>query len=407
MTKDAQPNGRRGAPRAGASTSDGRAPGARPTVSVWVLADDRPGNTTQSVGLAEALGFGFEIKRLRFTPLIRVHNRLLRTYGASRIGLRKDASDPLVPPWPDLVISSGWRPAPIACWIGKQSRGRSVVVQLGRKGGHVPNSFDLVITCGYAHLPPDPRRIETTAPLTRVDRKALASAAEAWKPLFAQRPRPWIGLLVGGATRRHRWDEAVARQLAERVRAMAEAAGGSVFAVTSRRTGQPATEAIERGLGPEAHVSRWDPHATANPYLGFLALADVLVVTGESESMLAEAAACGKPVQIYPLPEHPPGPAARIKDWMTRRARQSWTSPESAPPVRRLIGRGATALIRSGVLRPRRDLPALHAALLEAGIASPFGAPLQPGPRPPLREADEVARKVAQLLRSRGQLDDR
>ncbi len=37
------------------------------------------------------------------------------------------------------------------------------------------------------------------------------------------------------------------------------------------------------------------PMTTDNPYTGYLALADIIVVTGESESMLSEAAATGKP----------------------------------------------------------------------------------------------------------------
>ena len=36
-----------------------------------------------------------------------------------------------------------------------------------------------------------------------------------------------------------------------------------------------------------------------NPYLGILALADILVVTGDSVSMCTEASATAKPVYIY------------------------------------------------------------------------------------------------------------
>ncbi|MFQ5415668.1 MAG: ELM1/GtrOC1 family putative glycosyltransferase, partial [Myxococcota bacterium] len=90
----------------------GRRTVARPP-SVWVLADERPGCTSQSTGLAAALGWNACVKQLRYGPVAAVHNRLL---GASRAGLARNAA-PLAPPWPELVIASGRRTVPVAEWI--------------------------------------------------------------------------------------------------------------------------------------------------------------------------------------------------------------------------------------------------------------------------------------------------
>ena len=46
-------------------------------IRVWLLLDDRPGHVTQVVGLADALGWPYETKALRFTWLNRLSNRLL------------------------------------------------------------------------------------------------------------------------------------------------------------------------------------------------------------------------------------------------------------------------------------------------------------------------------------------
>jgi mitochondrial fission protein ELM1 len=54
---------------------------------VWVLTDTHPGNTTQTVGLAQALGWSYETKALRFTPLIHLHDILFGAFGATRLGL--------------------------------------------------------------------------------------------------------------------------------------------------------------------------------------------------------------------------------------------------------------------------------------------------------------------------------
>src|SRR4030095_8274898 len=57
------------------SCEGGRRLNSNPTV--WVLTDDHPGNTTQSLGLAKALGWPYEVKALRFTSLIHLHDVLL------------------------------------------------------------------------------------------------------------------------------------------------------------------------------------------------------------------------------------------------------------------------------------------------------------------------------------------
>lgn len=365
---------------------------------VWVLADDRPGNTTQSLGLARALGWPFEVKELHFTPRARLLYRWLGAYAATLIGLNSPRSAPLTPPWPDVVITAGWRPAPVARWIGKQSRGHTRVVQMGRKGGHVAALFDAVVTPVHCGLPPHPRRIETVAPMTPITSERLAQAAEHWQSLFANVPHPRIALLVGGSTRRYRLETETAQRMGEEVRAFAQLAGGSVFATTSRRTGAEVTDALSRGLGASSYVHRWQPGQQDNPYLAYLALADVLVVTGESESMLAEAAASGKPVYIYPLPARPrrlnPSLKARFKGWVISHAQTS----SSDSRLQQGIAYLCTQLIAYGVVLPWRDLTVLHQALIRSGIAHPFGAPLETGQRPPLQEIDAVARKVRTLL---------
>ena len=48
-----------------------------------------------------------------------------------------------------------------------------------------------------------------------------------------------------------------------------------------------------------AYIHHWTEAGDANPYLAYLALADQLVVTGESMSMLTEASFTCKPLYIF------------------------------------------------------------------------------------------------------------
>ena len=59
---------------AGTSAPGGSNPA---TPLVWVIGDERPGDTTQSIGLAQALGWPFTFKDLRFNRWARAQRFLL------------------------------------------------------------------------------------------------------------------------------------------------------------------------------------------------------------------------------------------------------------------------------------------------------------------------------------------
>jgi mitochondrial fission protein ELM1 len=374
--------------REGGRRVNGRLP------TVWVLKDHKPGHTTQSIGLAEALGFPYETKELHFNLFNHLSNRVR---GATTLGLNKARSAALHPPWPDLVISTGRRTAPVARWIGRQSQGRTRLVQLGRRGGETVEAFDLVVACAHFRLPLHPRRMEIVAPLNAVTPERLAQAAARWRGLFDGAPHPHVVLVVGGTSARHRLDPEIARRLGADACAFAASLGGSVFAITSRRTGTGAAAALRAGLGDAARLHEWKPDERDNPYLAHLALADAIIVTGESESMLAEAAAAGKPLFIYPVPER----LRRVRwpaEWVARRAEARPRKAKGTVRPQQGLEYLCARLIEAGIVRPPRDLRQLHEGLIRDGGAQYFGAALNGGPRRRVREVDAVARRVRLLL---------
>ena len=369
-----------------------------PTPSIWVLVDERAGNSTQSLGLADALGWPYQVKQLRFSRIAKLHNFHDRLLGATTISLDRKKSDPLIPPFPDIVIAAGKRLVPISRWIRKQSQGRTRLVQLGRKGGQVAELFDVVITPSYCRFLPHPRRIETMAPLNRVTDTRIQSAAEKWRDLFDGKSRPRIVLLVGGSTVRYQFDVDIASKMAHDVRALANEFGGTVYAVTSRRTGPMQTKALKSAIEPSGVVFQWEAGKEKNPYWGCLALADIIVVTGESESMVSEAVSIGKPVYIYSLPERPTKISGRASEAIARWAHRQSSASANGRIVDRITEFWGVCLMEKGILRPLRDLEAMHDVLFQRGLAYPFGDTRKPLEHPPLREAVEVATKVKHLL---------
>jgi mitochondrial fission protein ELM1 len=285
----------------------------------------------------------------------------------------------------------------VARWIRARSRGTTRVIVLGRKAALCTNHVDLAIAPRTARLPEDPRRIETLAPLHRLHRDVLDAAAAAHAP-FGNAPRPRITLVVGGSAGRHRFGAAEARDLAAKVLALVSRSRGSLFVTTSRRTGEEASAALADALASNPsvrEVHRFRTSAGANPYLALLGGADVLVVTGESESMLAEAASTGHLVFLAVLPERAPTLRRRLRENVTRVAEGSGAGRFA------WFRHVAAALITRGLLLPPRNLERLHDDLVGLGIAqrltdeSTISAPTTIAP---LDESSRVAAEVRKRL---------
>lgn len=349
--------------------------------AVWLLTDDRPGNRTQAIGAARALGWPYEEKRLVFN---RRAARAVPLLGATLDTLDEVSRRQIAPPWPDLVIGAGRRIAPVARYVRRASGGRSRVVLVGRR---TPGAFaDLVIRCSYFRQAPDPRLVELTLPPTQVDAAALAQARALCSDPMEGLSQPRCLFLVGGPTGQHDFEAGFAETMARKVAAAASAAGASLAIVSSRRTPPDAVCAIRRAA-PDALLHEWRADAADNPYLAFLANADLIVVTGESESMLAEAAATGLPLTIYPLTPRPLRRKQRIRAYIARLALGHGTL---AP-----LGR---ALMDQGWVMPRRDLSELHRTMEARGWARVFAGAINVEPPAPRGETETIASRVTALF---------
>ncbi|NKD54004.1 nucleoside-diphosphate sugar epimerase [Haematospirillum sp. H4485] len=268
---------------------------------VWVLTDDRAGNVSQATGVAEALGWPFEVRPIHYTALGHMPN-LLR--GASLLGISNEScvllETTLTPDQtPDLVIAAGRRTAPVARWIKRRAGKPCFLCQIMWPGMPGISDFDLVAVPTHDNLFGQYANVmRITGAPHRVTEGRLAVEGARWRDRLRHLRGPVVALIVGGATRRKAFTPKMATDLGKHVSSMVASAGGSLVVTTSRRTGRDATDALFAALPAPGHSFRWGSR-DENPYFGYLALADAIVVTGDSVSMVSEACASPAPVFIY------------------------------------------------------------------------------------------------------------
>jgi mitochondrial fission protein ELM1 len=371
--------------------------------SVWVVTDGELDHVNQARALAEELGWPWTRIDLDAGVWAGVVDALL---GRSRLGLAAADTDRLAPPWPDLVIAAGGRSTAVARWIRKQSRCRTRSVELDAASGSSRRDCDLLVAPAYEGLYPDQRLVETTLPLVRIPSSSLEEAAQRWRSLADESSHPRIALLVGGESPDHAITPRVARQLGHDVREMAIRVGGSVLVDARAAVSPAAVEALRAALGTRvADFHRSSPAREAGgDLLVYLALADAIVVTGDSPIRIAQACEAGVPVSIYPVPEADSGLAiahrwvGAARDALVSQAYARPRSWRGAVRPQKGLEHFVARLVADGIVRPRRDLGRMLEALVDQGRARRFDGTL--GEAPPRRYGDlaHVAERVRTLL---------
>lgn len=267
----------------GASPAHSRLPAG---TSCWVLTNGMAGFESQVIGVAEALGLAPEVKRVSPTPPF----KWMAPWGPA------PPNETVAPPWPDLLIASGRQSIPYARMIRRKSGGRTftVILQDPRVD---PAAFDFVWAPAHDRLT-GANVLSTAVSPHRLTRQRLAEEAELFAPQVAHLPHPRVAVLIGGTNAVYRLTEEVAACLGKELAAIADK-GAGLMVTPSRRTGERQTQILKEALKDKPAIV-WDGTG-ANPYFGFLGLADAVIVTCDSVNMVGEAAFTGKPVHVVEL----------------------------------------------------------------------------------------------------------
>lgn len=171
------------------------------------------------------------------------------------------------------------------------------------------NKFDLVIVNPHDRLSGDNVIVSRTA-LHRITPEILFQSKIKWSAFFENFPKLLVAVLLGGNNGRFTLGKSEAVQIANQLADMIKTQKIGIVITPSRRTDPEVTKIFDHILSPLGGYI-WNGKGE-NPYMGFLACADFILVTTDSVSMISEAVATSAPVMIIPLP----GKSKRISSFV-------------------------------------------------------------------------------------------
>lgn len=265
-----------------------------PGTTCWVLTDGKIGDEVHCFGIAQALGLRPDRRLVAPRPPW----SWLAPYGPPPPRDRHSrAGSPIAPPFPDLAIASGRRTVPYLRAVKRLSGGRTFTV-FSKDPYRGRSTADVIYVPAHDKLR-GPNVISTLTSPHRLTAEFFADARREPDPRLAVLPRPRVGLILGGPSGSYSFSMRDAEHLAAVARKLL-ADGYNLMITPSRRTPPFVAQAVSDAAREAIHDGRafcWDGSGN-NPYPAILALADAIVMTGDSVNMMGEAAMSGAPIHV-------------------------------------------------------------------------------------------------------------
>ncbi|MBF0485684.1 MAG: mitochondrial fission ELM1 family protein [Candidatus Omnitrophica bacterium] len=296
------------------------------TRTVVVLDDGRTGHLRQSEAVARLLegelkvkGFNVrqEVVSLKFRSSFFPFLLGLVTGGKFLLGdrsvyflkpfLSPDSFEKLACLKPDFVISAGARAATVNVWLAQDNRASNIAIL---RPGLVPlKHFSRVILPRHdiKNKKVPSCVVEVKAALNLIDKTYLDDNVKALENRFSHLKsnlRPKIGFLLGGDTKGLVMSEQQIRVVINQIKDAAQRFEMNILVTTSRRTSPMVEQLVSREFKDYERTALLIIANRSNvpeAVGGILGLSDVVVVSGESISMISEAACSGKKTVVFPI----------------------------------------------------------------------------------------------------------
>jgi mitochondrial fission protein ELM1 len=163
--------------------------------------------------------------------------------------------------------------------------------------------FDLVVLPSHDRKTDEKNVVRILGSLGRISDELLETEYQKFVDVLGKIKSPKIVLLVGGSSKKGRFSDKIAKNLANQVSNIVNKMQGNLLILNSRRTGEEITEILDQNLNCPKKFFKWKSKNWQNPYFAALRAADFIIATGDSISMCSEICSTGKPIYIFNPPE--------------------------------------------------------------------------------------------------------
>ena len=302
-----------------------------PVRTILVLSDGKAGHLNQSLAVAGEIiraratqGFGpadtkIVVADVKFkSNLHRAKLSLCAAFASWRCQgcmrcmkfcLAAETYDALMKTYSDFVISCGSSLAGVNIFMSKENNAKNIVIMK-------PNiingfrKFDLAIVPRHDAPPKRKNIVETIVAPNLVDDEALKKDSETLRKLIPGTIDGSIGIFIGGDNPEYSLTKELANAAVDNICIFADSHGLNMLVTTSRRTSAEAEKAIKEKLSDNKRCKLLviaNENNFGEAVNGILGLSKVVVVSGESISMVSEAISSGKRVVVFMPDKKKPG----------------------------------------------------------------------------------------------------
>lgn len=295
-----------------------------PRRSIVILNDGRTGHLNQSIAAAEmiqrfrqARGYAkedtvYSVIDIRYRNLpLKVLIKACAAFSSSscqgcmrcvKFALDNKSYRAFISAYADIVISCGDSLAALNVLLARELSAKNITIM---KPGFVAlDKFSLAIVPRHDNPPKAKNVVITTGAPNRITPEILEGEAFKLLSLIDLKKGPRLGLIIGGENPNYIMRPGLMKQVISKVKEISLNAGLEILVTTSRRTPKAIESLLKEELAgfPNCRLLVIANEKNMEGVIpAILGLSAVILVSGESISMVSEAASSGRPVLVFPL----------------------------------------------------------------------------------------------------------
>ncbi len=294
-----------------------------PLRNILILNDGKPGHLNQARAVVESIRKALENKFGKLAE-IRVKivdvkyksfiHKLFLNFGSFlncqggmrcvKFALDKVTFSNLIKTYADIIISCGASVAGLNLFMREENNAKSIVLM--NPGKFLIGKFDLAVVPAHDRVRPGYNTVITQAALNMINEEYMQDGIETLQAAGCrlQDEKLKIGVLIGGDTKNYLLTKELTDTVLTQILKVAEELDADLLVTTSRRTSKEIDNLIKKRLQNEPRCKLLviaNEKNIEEVVPGILGLSDIIVASGESISMVSEAASSGKRVIVFEL----------------------------------------------------------------------------------------------------------